>query len=276
VIITLSRGPEVLATPEMLTLDATNWQSGEIVKILATVPEPVTELSFNVSWALESSDATFDGLMGEVVVTSVLTVGSLWHNEEEPLDVDADGTISPSDALTVINWINAFGSGILPTIDLGSNLPPPYYDTNSDGFVAPNDALAVINWINANPQASAEGEATSLLGSLMIQSGGGSPTGLTIDPTSVSNIWIVDSSSDRIYEFTAAASRTSGSASPSTSFALAPGNTNPQGLADPPVPLSSGLTNPLASSSTTSSFDSALLAIVGELDGLLTGGKKRK
>jgi hypothetical protein len=36
-------------------------------------------------------------------------------------------------------------------------------------------------------------------------------------------------------------SRTSGSQSPSTSFALAAGNTNPQGIADPPVSLGSGI-----------------------------------
>jgi hypothetical protein len=39
-----------------------------------------------------------------------------------------------------------------------------------------------------------------------------------------------------VYQFTAAASRTSGSQSPTTSFALAAGNTNPQGIADPPAP----------------------------------------
>jgi hypothetical protein len=41
-----------------------------------------------------------------------------------------------------------------------------------------------------------------------------------------------------VYQFTAAASRTSGSQSPAVSFALAAGNTNPQGIADPPVSLS--------------------------------------
>ncbi|MEX2140633.1 MAG: S8 family serine peptidase [Pirellulales bacterium] len=75
----------------------------------------------------------------------------------------------------------------------------------------------------------------SLVGSWTISSGGGSPTGITIDPSNVSDIWIVDNVSDRVYQFTAAASRTSGSQSPFTSFALAAGNTNPQGIADPPA-----------------------------------------
>jgi hypothetical protein len=75
----------------------------------------------------------------------------------------------------------------------------------------------------------------SLVGSWTISSGGGSPTGITIDPANVSDIWIVDNATDRVYQYTAAASRTSGSQSPATSFALAAGNTNPQGIADPPV-----------------------------------------
>ena len=57
------------------------------------------------------------------------------------------------------------------------------------------------------------------------------------------NLWIVDSGTKRVYQFDAAASLTSGSLSPSTSFALAAGNTNPQGIADPP----SGVAIPVAS-----------------------------
>ena len=76
----------------------------------------------------------------------------------------------------------------------------------------------------------------SLVGSWTITSGGGSPTGITIDPASVSNIWIVDSATDRVYQYNGAATRTSGSQAASLTFALASGNANPQGIADPPVP----------------------------------------
>jgi DNA-binding response OmpR family regulator len=76
----------------------------------------------------------------------------------------------------------------------------------------------------------------TLLGSWTISGGGSSPTGITLDPSNVGNLWVVDSGTKRVYQFDNAASRTSGSQSPSTSFALAAGNTNPQGIADPPVP----------------------------------------
>jgi hypothetical protein len=48
-------------------------------------------------------------------------------------------------------------------------------------------------------------------------------------------LWIVDSATDRVYQYSGTASRTSGSQSAATSFPLAAGNTNPQGIADPPT-----------------------------------------
>jgi hypothetical protein len=82
--------------------------------------------------------------------------------------------------------------------------------------------------------------AGSLVNSWTISTAGAtSPTGITIDPANVSNIWIVDSGTDRVYQYNAAASLANGSSkSADVSFALAAGNTNPQGIADPPAPSS--------------------------------------
>lgn len=73
-------------------------------------------------------------------------------------------------------------------------------------------------------------------GSWTIDAANASPTGITLDPTGVSqSLWIVDNGTDRVYEYAAARSRTSGSQNASATFALAAGNTNPQGIADPPM-----------------------------------------
>lgn len=116
-------------------------------------------------------------------------------------------------------------------------------------------------------------------GSWTISGGGGSPTGLTIDPSGASaSIWIVDSASDRVYEFTSAKIRTSGSQSPTTSFALAPGNTNPQGIADPPAAASlSGMPTAAArmTAQPATSHDRALLEITTDLHELGIGTRKR-
>jgi len=80
----------------------------------------------------------------------------------------------------------------------------------------------------------------SYQGSWQIDVGNTQPTGLTIDPSGASqNIWIVDNGTDRIYEYPNARSLITGAQQSSESFALASGNINPQGIADPPPPSDS-------------------------------------
>jgi uncharacterized delta-60 repeat protein len=76
----------------------------------------------------------------------------------------------------------------------------------------------------------------TLLGSWSIDAANTSPTGITIDPANVSNIWIVDNGTDRVYQYNSATTRTSGSQSANAQFVLTTGNTDPQGIADPPPP----------------------------------------
>jgi hypothetical protein len=96
--------------------------------------------------------------------------------------------------------------------------------------------------------------AGSLLGSWTIDAANKAPTGITIDPTNVNQIWIVDSGTDRVYQYNGAATRISGSQSASLTFALAAGNTNPQGIADPPPPSS------LSTVAVAATSDSSLIA----------------
>jgi hypothetical protein len=93
----------------------------------------------------------------------------------------------------------------------------------------------------------------SLVGSWTITtSGATSPTGITLDPANPSDLWIVDNGTDRVYQYTAAVSKTSGSLTAAASFPLAAGNTNPQGIADPPsgIEVASPLTGTIASPNT--------------------------
>ena len=110
--------------------------------------------------------------------------------------------------------------------------------------------------------------AGSLVGSWTITGGGGAPTGITLDPAAPSNLWIVDNNTDRIEQYDNAVSRISGSQTASTTFALAVGNTNPQGIADPP-PHSNGAAN-------AAIHDAALLSLMDELDWLTPAGIKRR
>ena len=87
----------------------------------------------------------------------------------------------------------------------------------------------------------------------------------------------LDVASDKVYQYNDGVGFVSGNRTADAFFNLdaAAGNTNPQGIADPPVSSAVGLATPQSRSS-ADSFESALLAVVGELESLLAGGKKRK
>lgn len=93
---------------------------------------------------------------GEVEDHRVTIVGNPWHNSAAPLDVDNSKFVVPLDALIVINYINANGSGQLPAVrPAGSH----QVDTNGDGAVSPIDVLLVVNALNTGA-VSAEGESS--------------------------------------------------------------------------------------------------------------------
>jgi subtilisin family serine protease len=78
----------------------------------------------------------------------------------------------------------------------------------------------------------------SLLNSWALNSANSTPTGITLDPSNGSlDIWVADSGTDRVYRY--ANARNLLAPTLTSSFALAAGNTNPQGIADPPPPGSS-------------------------------------
>ncbi|MCA9202677.1 MAG: hypothetical protein KDA59_06520, partial [Planctomycetales bacterium] len=86
---------------------------------------------------------------GEQVAT-----GNLHTNLNDPLDVNADGVVSPIDAGILINHLNASGAGRLE----GAAGAAPYLDVNMDGFISPIDVALVVNHLNSAKPAG-EGEA---------------------------------------------------------------------------------------------------------------------
>jgi len=70
-----------------------------------------------------------------------------WRNPVDSIDVDSDGSVSPLDALVVINYINAGEPASLPTVH---NPSKPFYDADGDQKVSPLDVLVVVNHLNAD------------------------------------------------------------------------------------------------------------------------------
>jgi hypothetical protein len=146
-------------------------------------------------------------------------------------------------------------------------------DTNPKGMVTDGTSLWVVD-DGTTDKVFKYTLGGCYLGSWTIStSGATSPTGLTIDPTGASqDIWIVDSGTDKVYRYANARGKTSGSQAAAATFALAAGNTNPQGIADPPPPGSIVPTDRRAASLT----DAALAAYVQYQQELQLGESKDK
>ena len=68
-----------------------------------------------------------------------------WQNPALATDVNADGFVTPLDALLVINALNSQGPHSLTEHRTGDS---HYYDCNGDRSLSPVDALLVINFLN--------------------------------------------------------------------------------------------------------------------------------
>ncbi|MFO0902623.1 MAG: dockerin type I domain-containing protein [Pirellulales bacterium] len=100
--------------------------------------------------------------------------GGGWHNFDAPHDVNADGFVSPIDALLLVTYLNDHGVG-----EFGEGEGPSIYpDIDGDGQLAPLDALLLFNYLNDNlpsldgfqfaaDEAQPENEAAGLVASRM-------------------------------------------------------------------------------------------------------------
>ncbi len=108
------------------------------------------------------------GRVGNLVTVTFNLGRSRYQNPipDFQTDVNANGVISPLDALRVINRIAAFrrenGANVPFTVSTITTAPPDYIDVNGDGVITPLDALRVINKIaelNRANRAVGEGES---------------------------------------------------------------------------------------------------------------------
>ncbi|QDV45543.1 Dockerin type I repeat protein [Stieleria neptunia] len=90
----------------------------------------------------QDASAVFDAVTATFVI-EVLENETPFHNDDNPYDVDGNGTITPRDALAIINYLNIYGPG-----PVGPGDPGYGYDVNGDGQVTALDALLVINILN--------------------------------------------------------------------------------------------------------------------------------
>ncbi len=118
-----------------------------------------------------------------------------------------------------------------------SSFPLNGSNGNSTDLVTDGSRIWVLNDTVGSDMVFRYSTSGVLQGSWSLPTTTPTPTGITLDPSNVNHLWVVDASTDRVYQYDGGTSRISGSQVASTSFALASTNTNPQGIADPlPLP----------------------------------------
>ncbi len=73
-----------------------------------------------------------------------------WQNGADAADVNGDATVTPLDALLIVNVLNLGQLGRLPISPENIGEVFGFLDPSGDGFVSPLDALIVINRLNAS------------------------------------------------------------------------------------------------------------------------------
>lgn len=109
------------------------------------------------TFTYRATDGTGQSQETTVTITITDPPPPLHQNPSQNLDVNADGFITPIDALLIINHLNGNGAGSVE----GLAPPPPYRDVNGDNFIAPNDVLLVITHLNSLSGGSGEGEGAA-------------------------------------------------------------------------------------------------------------------
>jgi sugar lactone lactonase YvrE len=161
------------------------------------------------------------GLSSSATLTGIATNGSdIWL-----VDSYADKVYKYTGAASLLSGSqNPASSFSLASGHNGDSNPQDIVTDGTSFWVVDGSKLKVFKYTLSG----------SSLGSWTIDPANTHPTGITINPKNVSDIWIVDSGTLEVYQYVAAAGRTSGSQNAAATFALAAGDTNPQGIADPP------------------------------------------
>ena len=99
-----------------------------------------------------------DGLKSSPVNIDVMVIdysrSRPWQSPRTVTDVNDDNSVTPSDALTIINYLNSGREKLLPVA--GATNIFGFLDVKADGLVTPSDALQIINQLNSS--AGGEGE----------------------------------------------------------------------------------------------------------------------
>ena len=114
--------------------------------------------------AMQLSNISGGTIATNMAMSTIVDTDAGWQNPIDPNDVNADGHVSPLDALIVINRLNS--DGVLTLSTMQSPAVTDYYDVDGDGALTPLDALMVVNRLNRGDftaAASSEAQTASVV-----------------------------------------------------------------------------------------------------------------
>lgn len=151
--------------PQVFVVNASNiasLNSDKSIRIILEAQDTVQTLS---PWILNTRQLEQNSLVHVFTQAgSTLKINSptSWQNPLNRFDADGDGSLSPLDALVVINHINRLAGNnsgsTLPVFDPAIPLGQYFVDVNGSNSCEPLDILEVINQINRASLGSGEGE----------------------------------------------------------------------------------------------------------------------
>ncbi|MEO1615074.1 MAG: GEVED domain-containing protein [Planctomycetota bacterium] len=100
-----------------------------------------------------------DGGFGEVEDYPIVVTANPFTNPSNRFDTNGSGTVTPLDALVIINALARRGEASI-NLETDPVSTPQFPDVNGDGRLSPSDALAVINELSRIINGEGEGEFT--------------------------------------------------------------------------------------------------------------------
>ena len=141
------------STPGNAINDATQTR-----QVLRYTPEASFVGDVQFSYVVKDDNDNMDEAMVELTINDA---SRPWMNASNKFDINNDGTVSPIDALLVINFLQQGHKKLLPTTVAAPFSPQPFLDCNGDGYASPIDALLVINQLIKQQQTSAASFASA-------------------------------------------------------------------------------------------------------------------
>lgn len=141
------------ATPTPVVASATPTPTATPV-LGINLPCPSSYFDVNGDNKLTVDDDNLVKAYLDGVPRTITKTGAVWQNQLNPVDVDNNNSVAPTDSSLVVNAINLYGAGDIAPKTCGLDLacPQPYLDVNGDNKLTTDDTNLVNAYLDGVPR----------------------------------------------------------------------------------------------------------------------------